>query len=262
MLKKIIPFCSFLALVSACSHHPNHPVTTAKKTSPHSFFVSKSWVDAIKTKKPTRPVDQRSPASKASVPGFKEFMEAVKANPAVFKVPVGFEVTKESTMVSEGQDYKESSKTVYLKQNDDGYFTFFEATNSELEIFENDRFNESDRGFENLKEIQKISAHKYKLILQFNLPDFAANCEVDVDLTISSELFSSICKDASGKTISQERVTGVKAVDLKSYKEKLKSVKAIAHPLALECTLEEQSSESPCYESIMDESAKDWSYIL
>lgn len=94
------------------------------------------------------------------------------------------------------------------------------------------------------------------------MDNWKATCEVSVDLTQSSELYGSTCKDLDGKISSKSEVKAINKVDLASYKEKLKSISATAYLEVLDCTDVKEEDQEKCSGVISDENPKDWSYIL
>ena len=262
MLKSVCVL-SALALLGACSHHQ------PKKVS-KPYHVSKSFLDVIKTKKPGKPEqDKRFPASTKTIPGLKEFMVALKANPSFLKAPVGHEVIKENSGTYQGQEWKDQDKAVYLKQTRDGHFALENTEDSPVNfrLYETQRIDgvEDDlRGLEHVKSFKKLSETKF--IMTFSMPssEFPGLCQLEIDLTKSSELQGSSCKDESGKLVSETKVISVKSIKVQDYISSLKSVKLEVYPNSLDCGMitVEGGEEPTCFDSVKDEEERDWSYLL
>lgn len=256
---------SVLSLLGACSHQQ-------MSTTSHPYKVSKSFLDVIKTKKPGKlGADKRFPASSKSIPGLTEFILALKANPAFLKAPVGYEVIKENSGTYEGQEYKDEDKSVYLKQTIDGHFVIENGEDAEapasFNLYESQRIEslESDLATQDqIKEFKKISATQFVMIFKIPQSQFSGLCQFDIDLTKSSELQGSSCKDEGGKFVSVTKVISVKPINLQDYAEKLKAVKLQVYPNALDCGMVtfEDGGEATCFDSVTDDSEKDWSYLL
>ena len=256
---KYVPLFTSLALLGACSHH------TVKKSS-HPYKLSRSWLDNIKTKKPGKlKADRRFPAS-SNIPGLKPFMTALKAHPDALKAPVGQEVLKSGYSIYEGQEYHHEEKIVYLKENRHGHFTL--STSSEdggdsFDIIDSESIHDIeqtliDQG--NVKEIKKLSETQFKIT--FKVDPYFEKCEVEIDLKKSVNLTNTVCYDLKGKVVSEDKVISIKQVNLQDYKEKLTSIKANVISNVRECDYSSQEETENCFDTITDESERDWSYIL
>lgn len=262
MLKSLCVL-SAVALLGACSHHQ------PKKVS-RPYHVSKSFLDIIKTKRPGKPdADKRFPASTKAIPGLKEFMVALKANPDFLKAPVGYEVIKENSGTYLGQEWKDQDKAVYIKQTRDGYFALENTEDSpaNFRLYETQRIDgvEDDlRGLEHVKSLKKVSETKF--IMTFSMPssEFPGVCELEIDLTKSSELQGSSCKDEDGILVSETKVISVKSIKVQDYVSSLKSAKLEVYPNSLDCGMitVEGGEEPTCFDSVKDEDERDWSYLL
>jgi hypothetical protein len=262
MLKSLCVL-SAVALLGACSHQQ-----PKKVSKPH--HVSKSFLDVINTKKPGKPeTDERFPASTKTIPGLKDFMVALKANPDFLKAPVGVEVVKEDSGVYEGESYKEQDKTVYLKQNSHGYFVFEyddrdEESPIDFILYERQRIEGVEEDIVEQGSIQsfkKLSPTKY--VMTFKFPEssgFKGTCEMQLDLLKSSELQEILCKDSSGAIVSQTKILSVKPINIKDYSSSLKSIKLEVRPNALDCS--SATDDQECSDNVKDDQEKDWSYLL
>jgi hypothetical protein len=262
MLKSLCVL-STVALLGACSHHQNK-----KMTNPYQ--VSKSFLDVIKMEKPGKPErEKRFPASTKSIPGIKEFIIALKENPDFFKAPVGLEVVRENSAVHEGASYKDVYKSVYLKQNQHGYFVFEynesdEKAPNDFVLYEKERIEGIEEDLlsqVNILSIKKLSPTKYALTYKF--PEsigFKGSCEMELDLLKSNQLQESICKDSSGAVVSEDKILSIKPINIKDYALNLKSIKLEVRPNALDCPY--SSNEQGCFDHVIDNEEKDWSYLL
>lgn len=248
-----------LSLFGACSSH-------VVKKSPTPYKLSGNWLEIIKTKKPGKPKAERRVPASNNIPGFKTFISALKAHPNALKAPVGHEVLKGSFSIYEGEEYRYEEKTVYLKENRFGYFslvTHSDDGSESFDIYDSENIHEVEATLleqGHIKEIKKISESQFKLT--FKVEPFFESCEVDLDLTKSLELSSTICKDTNGKTVSEDKVISVKEVNVQDFKDKLTAVKANVTSNILRCDYSTVNDEVPCYDTVTDESEKDWSYIL
>lgn len=258
-------FCllSTLILLGACSHNQSKNVSKP-------YYVSKSFLDLIKTKKPTKPeADKRFPASENTIPGLQEFLLAVKANPSFLKAPVGYEVIKENSGEYDGQAFKSQDKLVYVKQNIDGHFVL-ESSNSgpvQFRLYDNDRLEEIENDIEAQKIIQsfkKISSTKFVMNLLIPWGQSEGSCEFELDLTKSNELQDISCKDNSGKNISESKIISVKPIKTEDYVSSLKSIKMEVFSSALNCDMSttQVGEVQTCFDSVKDEEKRDWSYLI
>lgn len=263
MLKSLCVL-SAVALLGACSHH--RPKNVSKP-----YHVSNSFLDVIKTKKPGKPeADKRFPASTKTIPGLKEFLVALRANPDYLKAPVGNEVIKENSGTSQGQEWKDQDKAVYIKQTRDGYFALVNIEDSPVNfsLYETKRIDDVEddlRRLEHVKSFKKVSETKF--IMTFGLPssEFPGLCQLDIDLTKSSELQgASSCKDEAGRLVYETKVISVKSIKVQDYVSSLKSVKLEVYPNSLDCGMitVEGGEEPTCFDSVKDKEERDWSYLL
>ena len=193
-----------------------------------SYQVSKSFLDAIKTKKPGKPgTDKRVPASARSLPGLSEFLLALKANPSFLKAPIGYEVVTDHSGVEQGESYKIEEKSHYLKENRNGHFVLSYYDGSESPTFtlhENQRIEDVEQEMisqEAIKSFTKVSATTF--IMNFDL--YEASCQMTLDLTKSSQLQGFSCKDNSGVTLNEAKIISAKLVKPQDYRSVLESIK-------------------------------------
>jgi hypothetical protein len=259
MLKSVCVI-SALALLGACSHH--RPQKSSRPSR-----VGQSFFGFIKTKKYTNPAEEnRYPASSKTIPGLKEFITDLRANPAFLKAPVGFEVVAEETYVEGGTPERFLNKTIYLKENFYGSFSFESEDGQEKFDFvlqEKNRVEDVEYELTSqdlAQSFKKVSSKKYIMTFKFPETMGEVSCEMQLDLTKSGELSEHLCTDKNGAVISQKKIISVKAVNVKDYVSSLKSIKLEVRPNALQCF--ESSEDQVCSDSVRDEQEKDWSYLL
>ena len=257
MLKSLCTLTA-LSLLGACSHH--QPKTTKQPQQ-----ISKSFLDAIKTKKPGKPeTEKRIPASAKSKPGAQEFIAALRANPNFLKTPVSFEVTKRSTGTYDGHQWDSEEKSVYVREDDHGYFTLetYAGETQTFNLYPTQALSTIEKEILNspqIKSFKKLSATKFDML--FEMPsDFPGTCIFNLDLTLSSEVQGISCKDQAGNVVNETKIISVTPIKIQDYVNSLKAVKLEVYPKSLDCQYD--GPDTACFSSVTDAEARDWSYLL
>ncbi len=262
MFTKSLCLISALTLFGACSHK------TIKKTSHPYHKMSKSFLDVIKTKKPGQPeADKRTPASKTSIPGLGDFILALEAYPAFMKVPVGFEVIKESKGINEGDAWNENTSSKFLVENAYGYFVLESDSEKEESFILYDKDDVDDIKNDILSqgmvtEFRKVSDKNWIMVFNMGTKEIPSLCHFSLDLSKSSELVDISCKDPSGKLDYESKVTAVTPINVQDYGKQLQAIKLEVYPKALDCDMVSPEKEEACSSSVVDDAARDWSYLL
>ncbi len=253
-----------LSMLASCTHQQiekDHPTNLTTRLFQNTFKPKKHR---------TSGADKRLPATERSIPGLDLFVAALKSYPDSLKVPVGFEVVKEITRVSNGKIYKEQDKSVFLRQTFNNHFVlesyvtlgspfnFHLYESQKIENIENDL-----RDDQSIVEFKKLSPTKFSMVLK--MPgQFSGLCQMDIDLMKSTELAGFTCNDDSGRPIYESKVTSVKPIKTQDYLALLKSMKLQVHPIALDCGIMQTDNEngSKCFDSVTDSVKRDWSYLI
>jgi len=258
MLKSMCALTA-LSLLGACSHYQ-------PKTTKQAQQISKSFLDAIKTKKPIKPeTDKRIPASAKSKPGVQEFIAALKLNPSFLKTPVGFEVVKRYTGSYEGQQWDSVEKSVYVREDDHGHFTLetYAGESQKFSLYPTQNLSAIEKEILNsahIKSFKKLSATKFDMLFEMPSSDFPGTCVFNIDLTLSSELQGVSCKDQAGNIVNETKIISVTPIRIQDYVNSLKAVKLEVYPKSLEC--QDDAPDAPCFSSVTDGEQRDWSYLL
>ncbi len=258
MLKSLCTLTA-LSLVGACSHH--QPKTTKQPQQ-----ISKSFLDVIKTKKPGKPQeDKRIPASAKSKPGAQEFIAALRANPNFLKTPVGFEVTKRSTGTYDGQPWESEEKSVYVREDDHGYFTLetYAGEAQTFNLYPTQSLSTIEKEIlssPQIKSFKKLSATKFDMHFEMPSSDFPGSCIFSLDLTLSSEVQGISCKDQAGNVVNETKIVSVVPIKIQDYASSLKAVKLEVFPKSLDCQYD--GPDNACFSSVTDGEQRDWSYLL
>lgn len=170
----------------------------------------------------------RNPASLSKITGLKELLIEVKAATESKRLPIGFE------LVQQDKD-KNTTTTVFLKQNTYGYFTIRKENDLETELI-SENWEEQSGYAESLmeavesgrlKRITKLSDGRYKL--EGKDRDEETNKEIDCSMIVDIRYYmgngESSCQDKEGNIVSEQKTLSFKEIGLKTYEPYLRSSK-------------------------------------
>jgi hypothetical protein len=258
MIKIIVP--ALLLLGSACSHQQVQSTSLESKPRKLSHAALGEGIFSWAS-------EEREPASQRRIPGADEFLKAVRANQSYFNVPVGYEVVKVIKGVNEeGERYENRVTSVYLKQNSSGYFSLVQweidgrRHEPELKIERNENYEYLAKYVvDQVEEIKRLSGTTFKLVYMINDESV---CAVIVDASNPKIAFGTSetqCEDKNGAVLWEAKILSLKPVDLKFYKDTLKSVEAEASSEVL--LAEKCIGKRGCRTKLREEES-DWSHLV